>query len=65
MKKILLTLSLIIGFTTVAICDDPPPFNPGAPQGIPIDGGIVFLAAAGGSYGLKKLKDSKSKKELV
>ncbi|MFK7954354.1 MAG: PID-CTERM protein-sorting domain-containing protein [Ekhidna sp.] len=31
----------------------------GAPPATPIDGGLSLLLAAGGAYGLKKLKDSR------
>jgi hypothetical protein len=31
----------------------------GAPPATPIDGGLSILLAAGGAYGLKKLKDSR------
>ncbi len=33
--------------------------GPGAPPATPIDGGLSLLLAAGGAYGLKKLKDSR------
>jgi len=59
MKKIFLTLTLMIGFTTVGVCDDPPPFNPNQPSSIPIDGGALFLCAAATGYGFKKLKSQK------
>ena len=59
MKNFILTLTLILGFVTIGYCDDPPPFNPGQPQGIPIDGGAFFLLAAGASYGLKKINEKR------
>lgn len=31
----------------------------GAPPATPIDGGLSILLAAGGAYGLKKLKDAR------
>ncbi|MFT6855650.1 MAG: hypothetical protein ACJA0X_001624 [Cyclobacteriaceae bacterium] len=34
-----------------------PLFAQGAPPATPIDGGISLLLAAGGAYGLKKLRD--------
>jgi len=34
----------------------------GAPPATPIDGGLSLLLAAGGAYGLKKLRDSQSNK---
>ncbi|MFY0602111.1 MAG: hypothetical protein JXR03_20720 [Cyclobacteriaceae bacterium] len=33
--------------------------GPGAPPATPIDGGLSLLLAAGGVYGLKKLKESR------
>lgn len=42
------------------------PGNPGGgggtdPDGVPIDGGISWLAAAGAAYGIKKFRDSRKK----
>ncbi|MEP4531839.1 MAG: hypothetical protein ABJ004_02055 [Cyclobacteriaceae bacterium] len=36
-----------------------PAMAQGAPPATPIDGGLSLLLAAGGVYGLKKLRDSK------
>ncbi|MEP0365427.1 MAG: hypothetical protein ABJN36_08095 [Cyclobacteriaceae bacterium] len=36
-------------------------FAQSAPPATPIDGGLSLLLAAGGVYGLKKLRDSKKK----
>ena len=36
-----------------------PAMAQGAPPATPIDGGLSLLLAAGGAYGLKKLKDSR------
>lgn len=36
-----------------------PAMAQGAPPATPIDGGLSLLLAAGGIYGLKKLKDRK------
>ena len=33
--------------------------QPGAPPATPIDGGLSLLLAAGGAYGIKKLRDHK------
>jgi len=60
MKNLILTLTLILSFVTIGYCDEPPPFNPGAPQGIPIDGGAVLLLGAAVGYGIKKVNDKKS-----
>ena len=37
-----------------------PALAQGAPPATPIDGGLSLLLVAGGAYGLKKLKDSRS-----
>lgn len=58
MKKMLFTLLMTIGFVTIGFCDEPPPFNPGNPASIPVDGGALLLLGAGFGYGLKKMKDS-------
>ena len=60
MKKVITTLAMTIGFVTIGLCDDPPPFNPGQPQGIPIDGGALALLGMGFGYGLKKVREPKS-----
>ncbi len=59
MKNLILTLTLIIGFVTIGYCDEPPPFNPGSPQGIPIDGGASLLLGAAVGYGLKKVNEKR------
>ena len=53
---ILLTL-LFIAITTIAI--QAQPGLPSAPSQAPIDGGLGLLAAAGGTYAIKKLKQKK------
>lgn len=54
MKKIhiLLTLGLLISTFLPALAQ-------GAPPATPIDGGLSILLAAGGAYGIKKLRDSR------
>ena len=48
-------MSLIFIFGAVA-----PLFaQPGAPPATPIDGGLSLLLAAGGAYGIKKIRDSR------
>jgi hypothetical protein len=42
---------------------DPPPFGGNTQDGIPIDGGLGFLLAAGAGYGVKKLREHRSKRK--
>lgn len=40
------------------------PSDPGGdPEGVPIDGGITLLLAAGAGYGIKKIRDNWSQEE--
>jgi hypothetical protein len=56
--KTLIYISLAIIFavllTTILMAQ---PGLPGAPSQAPIDGGLSLLAAAGGGYAIKKLRD--------
>lgn len=49
--KILFTLAAVFSSTIL--------FAQSAPPATPIDGGLSVLLAAGGIYGLKKLRDSR------
>jgi hypothetical protein len=60
MKNLILTLTLTLGFVTIGYCDEPPPFNPDQPQGIPIDGGALTLLGGAIVYGAKRLKEKRS-----
>ena len=60
MKKIIISFTLIFGIFTIGLCGDPPPFNPGNPSSIPIDGGAFALLGAGVGFGIKKIKDRKN-----
>jgi hypothetical protein len=62
MKRSFLSLALFLGVILTGVCDDPPPFNPGDPSPIPIDGGASLLLAAGAAYGLKKVRASRKAK---
>ncbi|MEO1023285.1 MAG: hypothetical protein AAFW89_12150 [Bacteroidota bacterium] len=55
--RILFTLTLIAAF--LAEVAQAQPGLPSAPTQAPIDGGLGILAAAGGVYALKKLRDRK------
>jgi hypothetical protein len=50
--KIILSLSTLLFLLPV--------IAQGAPPATPIDGGLSLLLAAGGAYGLKKLKDKRN-----
>ncbi|NBC64042.1 MAG: hypothetical protein GVY07_00085 [Bacteroidetes bacterium] len=54
---LIITLSVITAPNLVSAQAPPPP--PGKPQQTPIDGGLGLLAAAGGAYAVKKLRDKK------
>lgn len=60
MKPILLFLlsTTIVLITTNIVFAQPS--IPAAPSQAPIDGGLGLLAAAGGGYALKKLRDRKN-----
>ena len=51
--KIIATLSMVLSATMV--------MAQSAPPATPIDGGLSILLAAGGVYGLKKLRDKREK----
>lgn len=51
--KNLLTLAFILAVL--------PLFAQGGPPATPIDGGLTALLAAGGLYGIKKIRDHKKK----
>lgn len=50
--KIFIAIIIVLFFTVMT-------WAQGAPPATPIDGGLSVLLAAGGLYGLKKLRDSK------
>lgn len=49
----ILIVSVMVGDVVLA----QPPGLPATPDQAPIDGGLALLAAAGGGYALKKLRD--------
>ena len=55
---LLITSLIIFLIPELSIAQAPAP--PVDPSQAPIDGGLALLAAAGGAYGLKKLKNKKA-----
>lgn len=65
MKKIIIATALIIFSVATANAQIVPP-NQGQnnnPQAAPIDGGAVWLLAASGIYGMKRMRKRSIKKE--
>lgn len=58
--QILLTITFLMIATNLVLAQ---PGLPGAPDQAPIEGGLGLLAAAGGAYALKKLRNTKKEKE--
>ncbi len=56
--SILLILIIIIVSASTKVLSQPG--LPSAPSQAPIDGGLYLLAAAGGAYAFKKLRERKS-----
>tara|TARA_R110000868_G_scaffold304437_6_gene565016 strand:+ start:128 stop:331 length:204 start_codon:yes stop_codon:yes gene_type:complete len=59
--RILFTLTALALFATELAMAQPG--LPSAPSQAPIDGGLSLLAAAGGAYAIKKLRDKKKGEE--
>jgi hypothetical protein len=62
MKKYLFIILILATVVALAVflpelANGQPPPPPGKPQQTPIDGGLGILAAAGGAYAIKKLRD--------
>ncbi|MEQ9308659.1 MAG: hypothetical protein RLN90_04340 [Balneolaceae bacterium] len=57
----LITLTILLLVTAVTMAQ---PGLPGAPSQAPIDGGLTLLAAAGGAYAIKKLRDKKKEDNI-
>jgi len=51
---------LIPGLTETLVAQPPPPTLPTMPDQAPIDGGLGLLAAAGGAYAWKRLRNTKT-----
>ena len=60
LKFAIVSTFMVLG-TMSAISQAPPPTPPSPyhAQGIPVDGGITILAAAGIGLGIKKIKDAR------
>ena len=58
----LVLFALVIpGLTETLIAQPPPPTLPSMPDQAPIDGGLGLLAAAGGAYAWKRLRNTQTK----
>ncbi|GAB5409521.1 MAG: hypothetical protein BalsKO_18860 [Balneolaceae bacterium] len=57
---ILLSIFVVLITTSIVLAQ---PGLPSAPSQAPIDGGLGLLAAAGGAYAYKKLRDKKKRGE--
>lgn len=69
MKYILttiLTIAILLILSTIIAAQGSPglPSFPSEPASAPIDGGLGLLAAAGGAYALKKLRNKTKEEEL-
>lgn len=60
---IFLAIAFAVLLTTILLAQ--PPGLPGTPDQAPIDGGLSLLAAAGGGYAIKKLRDRKKEAEAM
>jgi len=61
-------LFILLVITTITVkAQSPPglPAFPDEPSAAPIDGGLSLLAAAGGAYAIKKLRDKKKGEEEI
>ncbi|SMO73397.1 PID-CTERM protein-sorting domain-containing protein [Gracilimonas mengyeensis] len=56
---IYIVLSFVFSLLLIQLLMAQPPGLPQTPSQAPIDGGLALLAAAGGGYALKKLRDRK------
>jgi len=66
MKNLRLTFTLILGLLLVLAVPEvfaqfPGGSPPSAPPKVPVDGGLLWLLAAGGAFGIKKLRDARLK----
>ena len=64
MKYLLISICVLVCIILVPELVLGQPGLPSAPSQAPIDGGLGLLAAAGGAYALKKLRDRKREEDL-
>jgi len=57
MKSVVLFALILILTAVVSVAQVPPPGLPASPDQAPIDGGLGLLAAAGGAYAWKRLRN--------
>jgi hypothetical protein len=57
MKALITTAAIFALLFTITTLVMAQPGLPSGPTQVPIDGGLGFLAAAGGAYAIKKLRD--------
>ncbi len=63
MKPILIIILTLLTILALSMVINAQPSLPTGPSQAPIDGGLGVLAAAGGTYALKKLRDRKRESE--
>ena len=63
MKYLLITLLSLTILLLLTVVAQAQPGLPAPPSQAPIDGGLTLLAAAGGAYAIKKLRDKKKGEE--
>ena len=66
-KPLLIASCLVLLLAAILVmpelCYSQPPPPPGKPQQTPVDGGLGLLAAAGGAYTIKKLREKNPKED--
>ena len=62
LKFTLILVFFLVVFTAFVFAQGTPPPMPFAPTQAPVDGGLSLLAAAGGVYAVKKLRDKNMRK---
>jgi hypothetical protein len=60
----LLTIMILVIFSIMIVAQPFLPDFPSDPAAAPIDGGLGLLAAAGGAYALKKLRDKNKEGDM-